>query len=728
MANSKFLSRQLNIAWPKVVSLNYIKRSSILQLLFSFALYGSIMISSYHSFPLGLDTPVYYLHLRMLKEQGYVYLLNSGWDRPLTTVFLAIIDFLLSPFNLAPPDFLLYIQLILGMIYISSIFFIVYMTTKNQEIAFLSSALTATSANTLMLQPQISNLLGLSLAIFSLGFFMKYQIQPDRNSFFTFLFFMTISYLSYPYAMPFIICIIVLSLILNIVLTLIMNPSIETLKENIMRNFRLFGIVSILGIAFFLIWYYLWGGQILYLVRFWQVLGGEMKASFTLSFVENWISLETSILKITGLLGLFFIYKHVKTKAAVITFYAWLTTPILANVLFFFSDLSNRFFLLIPFAVPSAFLVYSVWNFIRSRKINIFSHRVKIKNELVASTLVVILLAGNYVEAFCWQSSRMGPYISKQDYQVLLNAKDLFRDNAVILIYPVNEKGNWAESLLASISRNVVIYYGKIGSLVIQDIPLSDPQLFMVKPPEKNYTIVLLEGFYPITPIIQEIFSKVDDYTFYKKIDNSLQTSALSKLENYRIAVVGSEADLAINIIGQLGFSCDYLGNAYASLPDLNKLKEYDLLVLLDWSIPSQDDFSKLVDFNIRKPIIALSVSGYCMYAYNESFFEEAFGAKRVNEFSSQYNNISFLDNGTSFTSHLVLPYTRQLSGSSPVTDLTTSKGLARITGTNNSYVLIVNEHNNKRNAYFGIQPEDMSLNEATLFRRLILWTLRLLE
>jgi len=713
-----------NIVRPEVVFMDRIKRSLVIQLLFSFVLYSSILIFSFQGFPKGSDTPAYYLHLRMLKEQGYSYLLYSGFDRPLTNVFLAILDFLLLPLNLTPPYFLLYAQLILGMTYISSIFFIVYVTTKNQEAAFLSSALAATSALTLKFQPNISNLLGLSLATFSLGFFMKYQAEPRRNFFLMFLLFFFLSYLSYPYITLIFMGTIILSLVMDVGYSLITNYSVE--KERVIRNLRLlasvFGLVTIL----FVIWYLLWGIEFLQVVRIWQVQGWSMPVSFSLSFLEDWISLETWILKITGILGLFFVHKFVKSRSIAPTFYTWLAMPILANLLCFVSDLTNRFFQYITFAVPSAFLVISVYKFVRTRESQIFGHRVKTANKFIAPMFVILLLAGNYYEASCWQQSNMGPWITNQNYEVLLNAKEHIKDNSVVLVYPVRDRGRWAEAMLASIERNIQIYYGEIGSLVRSDVPLTTSDLYLLKLPEENYTIVLLEGFYPITGTIKEVFSKVDEDFFYLNVDSSLRT-ALLKLEDYKIAIMGFQADPVIKVIRELGFSYDYLGDARAHLPDTDKLSQYDLLILPRWWASSSEDTSKLAVFNQKKPIIALSDTGYHMSKYNKTFFREAFGGSCLDAFKSQYGHIVYFDNTTSFTSHLMASYASELSGACPIGNLTTSKGLARIVSNEELYALVTNENKHIRNAYYGIMIADMDRSEILLFKRLILWSLGLL-
>lgn len=709
--------------------LNLSKNSSLHLLLLSFALFGSILILNFNGFPKGSDSPVYYFHLRMFKEEGYTYLLYKGWDRPFTTIFLVFLDFLIKPINLSPPYFLFCTQLILGIIYIASIFFAVFTATNNKLIAGLSSILVATSANTLRMQPLMSNLLSLSFATFSMGFFIKFLIKRDRNSLLLTLFFISLSFFSHPWQAMFTFFIFISSLFFDML--------IERRKEIIKKNLHFSIILCHFLILFLLIWFVLYTPSFNGLLNKFG-LGPAVEISsqqltsenFFFLDLDSWISYETWILKITGILGLIFVRKYIEEKDIAITLYLWMILPILFSIMPLFNQISSRFFWIIPFAVPSSFFIYKIYDVTKNYaiKIHLFDHSTTIRKGFMSFLIVLFILAGNYYQAFSYNASSMGPYYTSQDYETILKAEKYAESNCVVPIYPIRDRGVLAESILASISRKVFIYYGKIDSLIRNEESLLRPQQFIIKPPSENYTIVLMKNFYPIDDAIKEIFNKNEDESiFYYNLSNNQNNTALANLENIKIAVIGGEADLAIKIIGKLGFSYGYFGNSDASLPDLNKMEEYDLLILLNWRISSQDDVSKLILYNKKRPIIALSTSGYSISKYNGTFFEEAFGAKGIYEYNSTYKEISYFDNSTSFTSHLKVLYTTQLSGASALINLTTSKPLARIGNNDKLCVLAVNKHKSVRNAFFGIKIADMDPDELILFKRLILWSLNLL-
>jgi len=702
----------------------------LLLLLLSFISFGVILSLPFLQFrlPGGSDTPVYFLYARITREDGVSYLLQS--DRPLTIAFVTITNTFTSALNMSTPEFLLFTQLVLGLLYIVAIFFIVLVATENRWVAVLSSILAATSANTLRFQPLMANFFALSFAIYSVAFLMVYRKSLKKKYLALTFVFLLLSFFAHPWQTIFFAILLFSASFLYLVIS---HGEDRKLR---MRRLKFVMIAVALLVVFLSSWFLLWPSSFSDLTRrFGQIFGSFFAISpeTFLRSASNWIVFETWVLKLTGLAGIVYARAFIKNKFNLIFFYLWFVLPLVGSTFLLFGDDSMRFFIIAPFAVFSSFFLTRIAIFIQESNLRpLINYRaIKLHKRNLSFLVVFAILTVNFFEACSWQSRYLTPTITWHDYERLLSAQKRIGNYSIIPIYPVKDAGAWAEAILGSTSKKIFVYNGKIENLIKDKGPISDSWLpYSVKFLEENYTVVVFDKLYTPYIVIRQILKEFgEEGIFYIPIRNQseyfLVNDFLAKIGNIKIAVVGSEADVVARVVYDLDLSCEYLGNSDAALPNIEQLLKYDLMILADWNISSRDDFLKLYTYSTQKPIMALSTSAYNLFKYNNTFFETTFGAKLAVYPNSTYDRIVYFDNSTFFTSHLATPYTRELWSSSPVANLTTARGLARVND-NEYYLLTFNQHSDFCNAFFGRSLRDMDENETFLLEKLIVWILNL--
>jgi len=715
-------------------------------LLLSFLLFGVILYLPFlhYGLPGGADTPAYFLYARITQEEGFAYMLQSDKsDRPVTLAFVTILNVFASTLNLSPPQFLLFTQLILGFLYIIAIFFIVFVATGNRWVAILSSMLAATSANTLRFQPLMANFLAFSLTIYSMAFLLKYRKSSNKYYLLLAFLFLLLGFFAHNWQAIFFTILLFSSAFLYLGLSRDEHPK----SRGVIRKFATIAVVLV--IVFLFSWLLLWPFNFPDLIRRFEQIWISfftISSKTFLNFAFNWIVYETWVLKLTGLAGIFYAKTFIRNKFDLIVFYLWFTLPLLSSALQLFGGDSMRLFILTPFAVFSSFFIAHIVVIIQKSnfKSRINYRAIKLDKKTLPVLLVFAIMAVNFFEAYSWQSRQMAPTIKWHDYETLLSARKYIGNNSIILIYPAKDAGAWAEAILSSTSKRVTVYWGSLDDLWIKMgiDPIINSQLpYPVEYSKENYTVVIFDemlySFY--LPIRQIITESYDEGVFYRYISNNSEylfiNDYLAKIRNINLAVVGSEADTAIRVVSDidpdLGNRTQYLGNGNASLPNIEQLLKYDLMILANWNISSSDDFQKLYTYSRQRPLLALSTSAYNIFKHNSTFFEEIFGAHLApGIFNSTYCKIVY-DNSIFFTSHLSGPYIRDLQVISPVTNLTTAIGVARINDNeyfndNEYYLLTFNQRDNLRNVIFGRSLNDMDENETFLLKKLIVWILNL--
>jgi hypothetical protein len=473
--------------------------------------------------------------------------------------------------------------------------------------------------------------------------------------------------------------------------------------------------------------------------RFYQIFNNLFNISFEKTLYSNniWINLESTTLKILGIIGLFYLTSIKNLFNRYLAFF-WFILPTLGTTLMLLDDESWRFFILIPFSFYSSLFIYNL--LIKFNKIKIIllikSKSINIYAKNILYLFIILLVCFNVYQAFSWQNSNaIGPFIINEQYNTINDIKINYKNNYIVCIDPPTGAGVWAEGILSSQKNKILIYYGPYQDL-LEGLPpkfLSNTYYNIKFPNIENYTIILPKNMYSINSIDEKILTLSPTNEFFTVLVNNSSLININKIHKFsgmNIGFIGWQSDKFVSILNKLGLDklgVNYynLGGGKSQLPDKETLLKLNLktLVLLEWYDPPSQDINKIVTLQKNGVnIIAIFQDAKYLCDYNSIIFQHYFGVGFAGPYTTLNKNNTYIKRsyGSFYLSDSFLSYTMK---GSIVTNFTTAYNLSFTTKETYS-ILSINEYNNTKNIIFGKLLNDMDIKEIDLFEKLLLWSL----
>lgn len=671
---------------------------------------------------IGWDTPIYMYYIHYVERYGVEATFMSGViDKPL----YAIILYMFSKLGADPEQLLMVIPTIFAPFYVVSTYLLLKEGFHNPLLASLAALFSSFAPTTMFLAVEVQpHLLALSCMMIGVYFHLKYVDNGDRKYviFSTIIASFMLGVHSFAYGLY--IAILMLSSV-----TAYGKKSQEWKRET---TGTIACFLPLVGVMLFLL-----------LTSFTPIIA--LAESF---FNPRTISQPTSHRKFLGslLLSLPHLIFSIFGIAALLrsrgtfkrTLLAWTASFFLLSLLtaLLGATYANRFIVTLPLSILTAY-GYTRWP----------------SGARLKSFLLVALVVSNLSIAILHQL-QVKPWIKEEVRNELIWVRENLGEKLVIPICPFNTAtGYWVLGIVGD-----YIYYGEVLPLLAgksenyYGYPNLDTSLYWKRLEDdgvfKNlaeYKIVLVGGVYALGIVDEQITEKVENHDIYI-VNHSVVTNE-SKIDYYyqvwrkfkdaKIAVIGRDWLTTRNILYELWISpiptgvitppnIQYLGTKH--LPTLSNSTRYDILILVDWDVAlNKAEAEKLLEyFREGCAIVAISKSMCELYMVSPQIVDFIFGIEKVYPPDAFHSNITYSTQHF-VTSDFSIPFNS--TGAEygvPVGNLTTAQGIATVASSEELYLLVVNQRNDTRAAYFGLGVSEMSENDVAIFKKLLLWALRL--
>ncbi len=209
------------------------------------------------------------------------------------------------------------------------------------------------------------------------------------------------------------------------------------------------------------------------------------------------------------------------------------------------------------------------------------------------------------------------------------------------------------------------------------------------------------------------------------------------QLRDVKVGVVGEEWSATRKVLHELWMApipawgitsqnIQYLGKKH--LPTLGNSTDYDILLLVDWNVDlNWTEGQKLLE-NFRKGcgIVVVSTTLCELYMIDQRMVQFIFGIKNVYSPRGVYSNLTYSTQHF-VTSDFSIPFnSTEAESGVPVSNLTTAQGIAEVTASDELYLLVTNQRGTTRTAHFGIKISEMTEEDLSVFKKVLLWTLNL--
>ena len=680
--------------------------------------------------PKGWDTPSYLYYARYVDESGC--LPRTG--RPLMVLIIYAIYKVSTFLGASELFFLAIAQVIVLTLFIFSLYWLVRVLTGDARLASLTLILAPISPTVLRFQPLMSAALSLAFVFFAISFLYEHEMQREKFKFLLGMVFLAISALTNVWFTLYFLFIVAVGSIVSTLFRDVREELFRRLRENKFYVVILvlvsvapvvYIVVSIPGLAAAIY------RRVLSLTvpkfnfpALWNVFGGFM-------FV-------------TGLLGIPLFQVYVKDKFFRMLMASWTLVSLLISFFTYAMGSFFRFFILVPFPVTSAFFFHFLYH------IEDIVPRLKVLNGLrtpllrraryaipVVTSIILIL---SFFQAVQWQQYWLGPYLTKEELDEFFWIREAFPMNAVVCVsHDKKDVLFWSQAILESPKRNVYVFFGNLSDLLGGHVRINHDDRYSVNERLvrdgvlkhlEDFTIILPALTYDLSDVEKAFLKKIPGKDiYYLKLKSeeerrSLYTT-LSALEEFRIAQIGLEAGLMADLLRELGLRFELLGGHREHLPPLNRLAQYDLLIINSWYVIDEEDVVKLVEFvRMGKSLLVTAWTAYMIYYQNVTAFEILFGTSWADDLSEKYENVTYVRESY-FTYHMSLPHLA--SGPiSPLGNLTTGLGFGVVNNHEGMFAVVINERGDARIAAFGKRLANMDGEELILLKKLVLWALHM--
>ena len=670
---------------------------------------------------IGWDTPLYMYFIFYVEKYGVEATFMSGViDRPLYAVIL----YLLSGLGADPEQLLKAIPMVFGSFYIVSMYLLSKEGSRDGFLASLATLFSSFSYATLRLAGELQpHLLALSCMMIAMYLHLKYVDNGDRRylifSMIVALFMMGIHVFTYGVYIA--------------ILTLSFFARRRAKKSQKYKREMISAITCILplvGVMLFLLFTSL--RPIITLAE--SLLNPRVISPLMSHLQLGEIIAPLLPLFIFSIIGVAVLLRSGGTFKKMLL--AWTASFLLVSLLgaSLGVTFAYRFILILPLPILAAY-GFRGW-----------PKRMPLKYLLLIAFVVTNLSIATLY--------RLGvkPWINEELREELIWVRENLGDKLVIPVYPMDtSKGNWVLGTVGD-----YLYYGEVLPLlakkpeIYSPYPNLDTSLYWKRLEDdevlKNlneYKIVLIDGVYKIGIVDEQITEKVANRDIYivepsvvaneTKIDHYYQV--WRKFKDAKIAIIGRDWLKTKEILYELWIpsvptwmvtppNIEYLGTA--GLPTLDNSTKYDVLILADWDIASDEmEAEKLLEyFEKGCAIVALYESVYKLHMVSPQIVEAIFGTEEAHPPDVRYSNLTY-NTRHYITSDFPIPFNS--TGAEygvPVSNFTTAQGIATVTSFDELYPIVINQGNATRTAHFGLRASEIGEIDRIIFKRLLLWVL----
>ncbi|UCE16008.1 MAG: glycosyltransferase family 39 protein [Candidatus Bathyarchaeota archaeon] len=694
----------------------------ILVLLISIGIVNFLVLLPYLKWHMliGWDTPLYMYHILYVEKYGVEATLMSGViDRPL----YALILYLLSGLGADPEQLLKVIPIVFGSFYIVSIYLLSKEGSHDDFLVSLATLFSSFSYATLRLAGELQpQLLALSCMMIAMYLHLRYVNNGNKRyiicSMIVALFMLGIHVFTYGVY------------IAILMLSFLIRPRAKRPQKRKREMINMIACsLPFVGVMIFLLFTSL---------RPIVALAGSLVNPRVISPLMSRLQLEKITpplipIFIFSTMGVLFLFRSRGTFNKMLL--AWTASFLLAFLLgaSLHVTFAYRFILILPLPILAAYGFRGL------------PKRMSLKYLLIAFVVTNLSIATLY---------RLGvkPWINEELRENLIWIRENLGDKLIIPVYPLDTSiGNWVLGTVGD-----YLYYGEVLSLlakkpeIYSPYPNLDTSLYWKRLEDdevlKNlseYKIVLVGGVYKFGIVDEQITEKVANRDIY--IVNSSVVTNETKIDHYyqvwrefkdaKIAIIGRDWLKTREILYELWIpsvppwmatppNIQYLGTT--GLPTLDNSTEYDVLILANWDIVSDEtEAEKLIEyFEKGCAIVALYESVYKLHIVSPQIVEAIFGTEEAYPPDVHYSNLTY--NARHYiTSNFSIPFNS--TGAEygvPVSKFTTAQGIATVTSFDELCLLAINQRNATRATHFGLTASEMSENDRIIFKRLLLWVL----